>query len=206
MRSKEKSTNIYFVRHGQTDFPLDRIYCDNREDPPLNANGIYQAKSAAIYLKDKSISALYASPAKRTQMTAHEISQVTELEVKCANSWIERSFGVWEGLYFKEIEDKYPDQYLAWKQDKVGYTPENGETIQDVNNRLVTSLSELCSQHSGENIAVVTHVGPIRIITCHALSIPMSNYRQIRVDYASTSRIDFGQTLNNVIMLNYLNY
>ena len=206
MRNKEKSCSIYFVRHGQTDYPLDRIYCDSEEDPPLNANGLYQAKSAAIHLKDKNLTALYASPALRTQMTAREVSQVTDLPVKTLDSWGERRFGVWEGLYFHEIEAQYPDAYTAWKKDKVGFTPENGETIEDVRSRLVQSLGELLEQHSGENIAVVTHVGPIRIIHCHALSIPMENYRQIRVDYASISRIDFGETLNNLIMLNYFDY
>ncbi len=206
MRNKEKSTNIYFIRHGQTDFPLDRIYCDSKEDPALNRSGLYQAKSTAVYLQDKEISALYSSPAKRTQMTAAEISDVTGLSVQTLDAWVERRFGLWEGLYFKEVEQQFPDDYRAWKQDKVGYTPQNGETIEDVRQRLEASLSVLVREHSGKNIAIVSHVGPIRIATCHALAIPLSNYRQIRVDYASASRIDFGQSLNNIIMLNFFDY
>ncbi|MDX1811687.1 MAG: histidine phosphatase family protein [Gammaproteobacteria bacterium] len=206
MRNKEKSTNIYFVRHGQTDFPTDRIYCDDREDPELNKNGLYQASHAANYLKDKELSAIYASPAKRTQMTASAISQVSGVLVKTDNRWVERRFGIWEGLFFQEIEEKFPEQYLAWKKDKVRYTPEKGETIEDVRNRLTGSLETLVQRHSGENIAVVSHVGPIRIAVCDAMAIPLGNYRQLRIDYASVSRIDYGQTLNNLITLNYINY
>ncbi|TPW09929.1 MAG: hypothetical protein FD130_2366, partial [Halothiobacillaceae bacterium] len=50
MREKEKSTQIIFVRHGKTDFPLDRIYCDDREDPPLSVEGLQQAERAARLL------------------------------------------------------------------------------------------------------------------------------------------------------------
>jgi len=206
MRNKEKSTNIYFVRHGQTDYPLDRIYCDGVEDPALNQNGMFQAKLAALYLRDKDLSAIYSSPALRTQTTASEISQVTGLDIQTEKDWIERRFGIWEGLYFHEIEEQYPEEYLNWKKDKVSYTPDNGETIEDVGQRLGVSLKNLIENHSGENIAVVSHVGPIRIAVCLAMDIPLRNYRQIRIDYASVSRIDYGQTLNNLINLNYCGY
>ena len=206
MREKEKSTTIYFIRHGQTDFPLDRIYCDGVEDPQLNRNGLIQAKSAALYFKNREINAIYASPALRTQATAEEVSQVTGVNIKTDAAWVERKFGIWEGLYFKEIEQQYPDEFLNWKKDKVAYTPQNGETIQDVKTRLLESLQLLIEKHFGQNVVIVSHVGPIRIAICHSLGIPLQNYRQLRIDYASVSRIDYGQTLNNLINLNYFNY
>ena len=203
MRSKESSTNVIFVRHGKTDFPLDRIYCDEVEDPGLNTEGVFQAKSAAVSLKSQNISKIYASPAKRTQMTAREISEVTGLPVETNSNWIERRFGIWEGLYFHEIEKQYPELYTKWKQDNVGFTPENGETIKDVEFRLNESLNEIITKHRGETIAIVSHVGPIRICLCQSLSIPIENYRQIRVDYASMSRVDYGLTRNNLISVNF---
>lgn len=206
MRSKEASTNIIFVRHGKTDFPLDRIYCDTREDPALNVEGIYQAKSTAVSLRSQGISKIYASPAKRTQMTASEISEVTGLPVETDANWIERRFGIWEGLYFHEIEEQYPDLYSKWKQDNVGFTPENGETIGDVGARLSKSLDRLIEQHRGETIAIVSHVGPIRICLCHSLNTPIENYRQIRVDYASQSRVDYGVSRNNLLRINFHTY
>ena len=206
MRSKEESTNVYFLRHGQTDFPIDRIYCDDKEDPSLNTNGIYQAKCAAVLLKKERISAVYASPAKRTQMTARELSEVSGLEVEILPEWVERRFGIWEGLYFNEIEKKYPKEYSNWKRNPVSFTPDLGETINDLRNRLSGSLDRLVTRHRGENIVIVTHVGPIRVSLCESLRIPIENYRQIRVDYASISRVDYGQTRNNLIKINQHDY
>ncbi len=206
MRTKEKSTNIYFLRHGQTDYPSNRIYCDDKEDPGLNSSGIYQAKCAAIALKNVGISKIYASPAKRTQMTAREFSDISELPIHTLPAWVERKFGIWEGLYFNEIEENYPEEYLKWKQNPVGYTPEAGETIEDVGYRLSQSLAELTKAHQGENILLVTHTGPIRVSLCASLAIPIENYRQIRVDYASISRVDYGETRNNIIRINHYTY
>ncbi|MDH3325954.1 MAG: histidine phosphatase family protein [Gammaproteobacteria bacterium] len=206
MRTKEKSTNIVFLRHGQTDFPTNRIYCDDVEDPGLNENGLHQAKSAAIELKDGNITKIYCSPAKRTMMTAEEVVKVTGAELELVPEWVERRFGKWEGMYFKEIEETYPEEYMCWKQDMVNYTPENGETINNVKDRLAKGLLKITQKHTNENVLIVTHVGPIRVSLCQAMSIPLKNYRQIRVDYASMSRVDYGETTNNLIFLNQYNY
>ncbi len=206
MRTKEKSTNIVFLRHGQTDFPTNRIYCDDIEDPALNQNGLYQAKSAAVLLKNQNIHKIYCSPAKRTLMTAQQVVEITGAELEIVPEWVERRFGIWEGMYFKEIEETYPEDYQQWKQDMVNYTPKNGETINDVKERLHKGLKKITSQHVDENILLVTHVGPIRISLCQAMSIPLNNYRQIRIDYASMSRVEYGETLNNLIYTNHFRY
>ena len=206
MRTKEKSTNIVFLRHGQTDFPTNRIYCDDVIDPELNENGLMQAKSAADALSKGDFSKIYCSPAKRTMMTAQFAAEATGAELEIVPEWVERRFGKWEGMYFKEIEETYPQEYMQWKQDMVNYTPENGETINDVKDRLAKSLQKMIRAHLNEKILLVTHVGPIRISLCQAMSIPLSNYRQIRIDYASMSRVDYGETLNNLIFLNQYNY
>lgn len=206
MRNKEKSTDIVFLRHGQTDFPTNRIYCDDIEDPALNEHGLMQAKSTAQSFKNVKLAKIYCSPAKRTMMTANEVVAVTGVEVEIVPEWVERRFGEWEGLYFAEIEENHPNEYAKWKQDMVGYTPKGGETINDVVVRLSAGLKRIKSQHLGENILIVTHVGPIRISLCGAMDIPLTNYRQIRIDYASKSRVDYGKTRNNLIFLNQYAY
>jgi len=206
MRTKEKSTNIIYLRHGETDYPSNRIYCDDIEDPELNAKGLIQAESTATLFKSLELSAIYSSPAKRTRMTASAVSDICGLSPKMLPEWVERRFGVWEGLYFKEIEDNFPSEYQKWKADMLRYTPDKGETIEDVKNRLDASLNRIISTHSGENVLIVTHVGPIRICVCEAMNIPLENYRQIRIDHASKTQIDYGETKNNLIYTNQYIY
>jgi broad specificity phosphatase PhoE len=206
MRFKEPSTSIYFIRHGKTDFPTDRIYCDDREDPALNKEGQAQAQNTAQALKDVEFDTIFASPAQRTMMTARAIAEGRACDIRTSESLRERRFGLWEGLFFSEIEQQYPEDYLAWKQDKVNYTPEGGETIPDLVQRLQSALDGIIQDNKGEKIAVISHVGPIRMAVTRAFDMPLSMYRQITIDYASITRIDYGKTANNLIYSNRFTY
>lgn len=203
MREKEPATNIIFVRHGKTDFPLDRIYCDDKEDPPLNADGRAQANATADLLNAIPIDAVYCSTTARTRQTAAIIAEVKGLSVHERSQLQERRFGIWEGLYFHEIESQYADEYLQWKKNPARFQPQGGESMLDLQRRLDEVLAQIIGQHPGHTVVVVSHVGPIRVCISNALQMPIEMHRQLRIDYASISRIDYGSTKINLMYLNY---
>jgi probable phosphoglycerate mutase len=202
MREKEKSTSVIFVRHGKTDFPLDRIYCDDREDPALNALGQQQAAAAARSLQGRPVSAIYTSPCLRTVTTAGHIADTLGMKPQEERGLMERRFGIWEGLYFNEIMNGYPEEHRRWKEDNAGFKPEGGESIYDLIDRLEPALERIRGRHKGEVVVVVSHVGPIRTAIAHAVGLPLERYRQLKIDYASLSRIDYGKRQNNLAYLN----
>lgn len=202
MRTKESSARVIFVRHGKTAFPLDRIYCDGEEDPPLNEEGQAQAAATASLLAEHTVSAIYTSPALRTSMTAARLGAATSLTVHPVAALKERCFGVWEGLYFNEIEERYPAEYLRWKQDKSGYAPPGGENIADVALRIRECLAGIVSRHPKQTVVVVSHVGPIRVSLALALDMPLEAYRRLTLDYCSMSRVDYGETQANIVYIN----
>lgn len=203
MREKERSTRIIFVRHGQTDFPLDRIYCDQVEDPPLNSDGRMQAQAAADLLAGWVIDHVYASPALRTRLTAEAVALPHRLPVTLLESLRERHFGIWEGLCFNEIESRYPLEYRAWKTDQAGFSPEGGESVYDMLSRVRQAIRGLIAAHSGQTLLVVTHVGPIRLLVADAIGLPVEAYRCLRIDPASATCVDYGRTQNNLIFTNF---
>lgn len=202
MRTKELATRIVYVRHGKTDFPLDRIYCDETEDPALNSEGVAQAEKAAATLVDTAVDAVYASPSLRTRMTSAVIANKHGLSPVYLPEWVERRFGIWEGLYFNEIEARYPEEYLHWKRDNAGFKPERGESIYDLSERVSPSLQQLIERHQGRCIVVVSHVGPIRTVLANALGVDLRKYRSLTIDYASVSVVDYGKSQNNLICIN----
>jgi broad specificity phosphatase PhoE len=203
MREKEPTTCIIYVRHGKTDFPTDRIYCDDREDPPLNAAGLAQARAAAkLLLAHRPIDVIYTSPSGRTRMTGNEIAQVVKAPIVEDQNLRERRFGVWDGLYFKDIAEDYPEEYQSWRQDPVYYTPQGGETIDGLLGRVKTAVEGMIRDNQGKTILVVSHVGPIRVCLTEALKIPIAYYRQLRIDYAALTRIDYGTHQNNLVYAN----
>lgn len=202
MREKEQSTRIIFVRHGETDFPLDRLYCDDKESPPLNATGMVQAEAAAMRLSNASIDAIYASPTQRTQMTAKAIVKKNGGEIITNDAFLERRFGEWDGLYFDDVEKNYPEGYRAWKEDPLNFAPKGGETIGDLLVRVKMGVNTVLASHAGKTVVIVAHVGPIRVMMAEALKMPLIGYRQLRIDYASSSAVDFGDRQNNIVYLN----
>ena len=117
MREKEASTTIIYIRHGKTNFPMDRIYCDDQEHPDLNPQGIEQARKTAQLLKSINIDAVYSSPTRRCLQTADIIVPQFKNAIVQLQELKERHFGVWEGLYFDEIEKKFPQaRQLKYRQ------------------------------------------------------------------------------------------
>ena len=202
MREKEKNTTVILVRHGRADFPHDRLYCDEREDPGLSDDGRVQAAEAGRMLAGESIDALIASPMQRTRLTAEAIGAHHGLAPTFDERLKERPFGIWDGLYFDAIARDYPDEFKEWKRNPVEFVPEGGETIRDHYARVTDALASHIEAHRGGTIVVAAHVGPIRMVVCAALGIPVEHYRWITIDYGSLTRIDYGRRQNNLIYLN----
>ncbi len=203
MREKEKSTTVVYVRHGQADFPYDRLYCDDREDPGLSDDGRRQAAEAGEMLAGETIDTLIASPMLRTRTTAEAIqSRHRDLSMTLDGRLKERPFGIWDGLYFDDIARDYPEGFKEWKRNPIEFVPEGGETIRDHYARVTGAMAEHIEAHRGETIVVAAHVGPIRMCVCAALGIPVEHYRWISIDYGSLTRIDYGRSQNNLIYLN----
>ena len=202
MREKEKNTRVIFVRHGQPDFPYDRLYCDEREDPVLTEEGKRQANEAAELLKAESVDAIYVSPLQRALMTAQPIIDALNVPFHVDAQLKERPFGAWDGMYFDDIQRDFPDEFKAWKRDPVGFVPEGGESIQDHRVRITSAVQQIVASHPGGMVVVVMHVGPIRMCVTDALQMPLLAYRQLTIDYGSLTRIDYGKRQNNLIYLN----
>lgn len=202
MRDKEQSTRIIFVRHGMTDFPKDRLYCDDREDPALNEQGLKQAQMAANMLVNEHVDIIFTSPLKRTMMTTEAIANKVRLPLQTNSNLKERPFGIWDGLYFDTIERDFPDEYQAWKENPDTFAPEGGESIHALLVRVKKAVDDIIVRHRGKTVVIVTHVGPIRVMISHSLNMPLQGYRQLTIDYGSLTRVDYGREKNNLIYLN----
>lgn len=202
MREKEASTTLIYIRHGHTDFPSDRIYCDSREDPPLSEKGRRQASGLLDLLSGVELSAIYASPCARTLETARPLAANRNMSVISEERLRERHFGEWEGLYFHEIEQQYPEGYQRWKRDNAGFAPAGGETVYALRDRLILALTEMLVRHRGQTIGVISHVGPIRVAISEAIELPVAFYRRLTIDNASITSVSYGKSQNNLHFLN----
>jgi len=90
---------IYFIRHGRTQFNLEHRFQGGRADSPLVASGIEGAKAAGEYLKTTQFVQVYSSPQKRAVDTAKYIVATNQWQptVQLEAGLREFDFGDWDG-------------------------------------------------------------------------------------------------------------
>lgn len=87
---------FYYVRHGQTDWNLNRKLQGN-SDTPLNQTGIDQAYRAKQIFKTVAIATICTSPLQRAVRTAHIINEEKNCPVIEIDGLRECNFGPHEG-------------------------------------------------------------------------------------------------------------
>jgi len=203
VREKERNTTLLMVRHGEPDYPETRIYA-RTDDPGLTPRGREQAMALAEWVRNEKIDGLYVSPTRRTRETMLPVEAALGRKAEVDGRLEERFFGVWEGLDFDAIRDRYPQEFQAWKTDPMGFAPEGGETIADLGRRVDLALEEIRQRHPGGTCLVVSHVGTIRTALCEALKTPLEEYRRFHITPGSVARVDYGRRQANLMFLGFV--
>jgi hypothetical protein len=91
------ATEIWFVRHAESEANVQRIYANNGCSFPLTANGLQNAQTLARLLSFVPIRAIYTSPLLRATQTAEQICKLKKIEMQVAPELSEYSMGIYEG-------------------------------------------------------------------------------------------------------------
>ena len=106
---------LILVRHGQTEMNAQSLYF-GKLNPPLNDLGISQAYQAKEKLLNIDYDIIYSSPLERAKQTA-EICNYLDKEIIFDSNLEEINFGIFEGLTFKQISEKYPNEVKKMEED-----------------------------------------------------------------------------------------
>ena len=156
-------TRILAVRHGETAWNRDtRI--QGHTDIELNEHGRWQAARLADALRDETIAAVYASDLLRAHETAQAVASTRGQRVTSHPGLRERCFGRFEGHTWTELEQRFPDASAAWRKRVPDFAPPGGESLLQLEARVVPTLAELAARHPGEQILVVAHGGVLDIL------------------------------------------
>jgi uncharacterized phosphatase len=147
-------TNLYLVRHGETDWNRARRI-QGSTDIPLNDTGRAQALATGQLLARRTWDAVIASPLSRAFETASIIADQVGLPAPTTrDTLVERRYGTAEGLNYKEVDELFPE----------GAEVPGREGRDEVMDRVVPALLTIAAEHPGQNVIVVSHGGVIRAV------------------------------------------
>jgi len=183
-----QATRIIAIRHGETAWNVDsRI--QGLVDIELNATGHWQARRVAQALAEEPISAIYSSHLLRAWETARTIGDHTGLHPQACPDLRERGFGILQGKTFVEIEATWPDQALRWRRRDPDWTPQGGESLTQLRQRIVQTTFALAQRHPGEQIVLVAHGGVMDVLYRAATGQDIQAARSWNLGNATINRL-----------------
>ena len=167
---------IYLIRHGQTDWNLDRKL-QGQTDIPLNNNGRGQAEEAAKEIANLKIDRIISSDLSRAKETAEIINKKIGVEISFDKRLREVNYGDYEGELIETIKDE------DWNVFNQNPEKKNGESRKQVYERVKSFLQEI---NESENVLVVTHGGALRMMLYYAKNkekFDVVSYDEFSKDY-----------------------
>jgi len=105
--------------------------------------------------------------------------------VEISDALIEVDFGEWIGKTFKELEAR--EDWRCWNTFRSGHRVPEGETMLDVQRRMVGLIMNLHRDFRGQHIALFSHGEPLRATIIYFLGAPLECIRRIDIGPASVT-------------------
>lgn len=162
-------TRILLVRHGETAWNAEGRM-QGHLDIPLNANGLEQARRLAEALApSEAIDAIYSSDLARASETARPLARRLGVPLRLMAQLRERHFGAFQGLALDEAQRQWPADAERWRRREPGWSPPGGgESLLQLQARIVDAVTQLAERHLGRGMALFTHGGVLDIVYRHA--------------------------------------
>ena len=177
-------TLLYLVRHGATPANEQRPYVLQGRgiDTSLSNTGQQQAAAVAEFLADRPLDAVISSPMKRARETADAIAQPHQLKASVLDNISECDVGRWEGRDWDSIMQDDAEAYSRFIDDPGIHGYPDGESYQDVLDRVGTPIDNLLATHRGQTVALIAHNIVNRVYLARLMDWPISRAREIRQD------------------------
>lgn len=179
---------IFLIRHGETTGDVEGRY-GGMYDDHLTEKGVQQLEHTAQLLASEKIDTVYSSTLIRARESAEIINAVLNTTITFSEGLRERNYGVLGGLTKEEAIEKCPEAVERHKDS--ANTDPDGESKSDFTQR-VTETFDTIVQQGGDQIVLLSHGGPIKVILAH-LNMPLpekiGDGEIIKVDFSRSNAV-----------------
>lgn len=220
---------LALVRHGESAWIAEGRF-QGRGDPPLSDTGMSQAAAIGARLAapaatpqtpvpDSAPQAIWHSPLRRAIQTAAAIHEAREADtpMRPLDALTELSQGEWEGLTHDQVDERYPQQLAAWRDDPLANHAPGGESLAEALERARAAAATILGDpgdvsseadaaatpaepvlNHGRTLEsdrmawsiVVAHDGILRLLMLDLLGVPIKRFWSFPFALASVSVLD----------------
>lgn len=202
----KRKCKVTFIAHGATIHSEENRLFDKENYPPLNDAGEEEIQKICEWLVKREIKndKIYASSALRTIQSAQLIAKTFKTDFEILDDLSARKFGIWSGMTFEQIEEKYPQMLEQMHQNPTSFFPKDGETITDFNKRTNKIIKKIVNKNIGNRIIIVTHPDVIRSAIVNAIELPAKNQGKVYIKTGSATQISYFDTWSSLVYSGYV--
>jgi broad specificity phosphatase PhoE len=193
-----RPTRLFLVRHGEVE---GEGVLHGHVDVALTPRGRRQLGTVAERLRAEPLSAVYCSDLQRSRIGAELVARGRQLPVLPRPAFRELHMGEWDGKGVAELWRDDRERIERWWANLESFALPGGESLSDLNERILSALRTVLAEHREESICLVAHGGVNRVILFEALGLPLSRYHKLAQDYGCLNIIDYYPDGNAVVRL-----
>lgn len=155
---------LYLLRHGETNYNLEKIVQGGGIDSDLNETGYLQGQKFYKRYQDIPFEAIYCSGLKRTRQTLKSFEDAGRSITPLAGL-NEMGWGELEGKPFDPVSHAaFIEMNDKWNAGELHLGFPGGESPKQVWQRSSAAIEHIVNSHSNGNILICTHGRTLRIL------------------------------------------
>lgn len=170
------NNKYYILRHGEAMSNVKKVVSSWPEkfENPLTERGIEMIKESAEKLKNKNINLIFASPLLRTKQTAGIVGKALKIKPKTDKRLKEINFGNINGSPITDVDNAFKKE-----SERIYKAIPEGESYDNVLNRVYDFLIDIDRKYKGKNILLVSHECPLWVLEAKVNEMPLEEVLKI---------------------------
>jgi probable phosphomutase (TIGR03848 family) len=193
-------TTLVLIRHATNDWVHKGLLAGWTPGVHLNEEGRAQAQALGERLATSHLDGIYSSPLERAFETAQAVAAPHGLDVQIHKGIGEVQYGEWNGQSLWKLVKK-----PLWRSVQIypsGTRFPNGETIGEMQARVVAALDEIRTAHPQGIVAAVAHADVIKAATAFYVGVPLDLFQRLVISPASVTIVEFGHFGPRLVRMN----
>jgi broad specificity phosphatase PhoE len=134
--------------------------------------------------------------------TAQILARPFNLQAEPVEGLIDVDFGTWQGLSPIEVARRDSELYFLWLHYPHLVTFPQGESLDQVHDRVAITFDSLLAQHQGQTIVLVSHKVVCKVLICHLIGLDSSHFWQVEQDTCAINLVEVRDDSLAIALLN----